>query len=156
MIKGMYRAKRLDNGEWVYGGLVAHNEQEYSIIPVQDFRFSKAINAQRNIEYYPVDSKTICKSTNKKDIRGKYVFENDVLLFDGTYDKEYCVGLVEYVEQEYALEVYDMIWKCFEDLRAFNMQEVLIIGNVYDDEEYIDKLVKAPPRKKKGDKLLKE
>lgn len=84
----LFKAKRLDNGEWVYGYLVKReNLEEYYI--VEDM-YEQITYGQRYLrsdfrnECYRVDPETVCQSTGWTDNNGKEVFENDILRI---YDK---------------------------------------------------------------------
>ena len=74
----LYKAKRVDNGEWVQGYLVYDNRDKlYRII--MDIQYSTGTcittdNAPR------VDSSTICQCTGLKDKNGKLIWENDIMV----------------------------------------------------------------------------
>lgn len=73
----LFKAKRIDNGEWVQGYLVYDNRDKlYRII--MDIQYSTGTcittdNAPR------LDSSTICQCTGLKDKNGKLIWEKDIV-----------------------------------------------------------------------------
>ena len=69
-----FRAKRLDNGEWIEGE-ISHFENTIWIVPIDNelFRLGCA----------EVDPDTICMFTGLTDCEGKEIFEHDLIHFVG-------------------------------------------------------------------------
>jgi len=70
----LFRGKRLDNGEWVYGCLNLYSEEMAYII----------VDLVKN-EVYEVDAKTVGQWTELEDKNGVKIFEGDIVI--GTKDK---------------------------------------------------------------------
>lgn len=64
----LFKAKRVDNGEWVKGALF---DGESHCIIGQEIKFSPYIEHECKIVGYEVDRNTICQSTGLRDKNGK-------------------------------------------------------------------------------------
>lgn len=62
-----FKAKRLDNGEWVEGNLRTSKSGNAMIIPIE------------NSGAYPVEPATVCQFTGLKDCDGASIYEHDLL-----------------------------------------------------------------------------
>lgn len=143
----LFKAKRVDNGEWVEGYLVKTkwyiNEKEmYVILPI-DVCFYPHCEISEWIE---VDEKTICQYTGVTDKNGQKIFEWDILRY---FDDEIQVVewsedfanlmLLTHAERESkrgrkVVKEKVVGWNWLHD---YPLNEMPIIGNVFDNPELI-------------------
>ena len=139
----LFRAKRIDNGEWEIGSLVlsddADDEYKAIIIPsVNSNMFTReSYNEDLGFEnWYKVDPSTICQCTGLKDKNGKLVFENDIVkgkYYDNGKSHRH-IGQVKYI-----YEAYKVIGvKQYTGYHAHLNGSYEVIGNIFDNKELLE------------------
>ena len=138
----LYRAKRIDNGEWVEGfyavaryrkGLTQHN----ILIADNDLGYFKWI---------VVDPSTVCQCTGLKDKNGKLIWENDIVAYHfGKTCAPICFGSYQSCFDNTKTEHvgFYVNWndKCNyrKDLGYWiNMIEADVVGNIFDNTELLE------------------
>ena len=132
----LFRGKRTDNGEWVYGyytkAMYFLNEKEMHII------FEPDVEAFPHCEftgYEEVIPETVCQFTCLTDKNGRKVFEGDIVERGGRR------WLVEYSNKygQFMMTTYTekgISWSRSFDLIPPDWCEV--IGNIYDNPELLE------------------
>lgn len=128
----LFKAKRLDNGEWVQGNILLDIEKNkpsetYRIYPVDHVDICRI-----------VDETTICQWTGLKDKNGKLIWENDIV-------KDEHGNLYKAFWQN---NYYQFSWICVSseifqsgikwDLYVMRSFEIEVIGNIFDNPELLE------------------
>ena len=139
----LFRGKRLDNGEWVEGDLIA----------------SKSISQDRNSElyingkyvngkyvdsivfgdgcFYLIDTSTVGQYTGLKDKNGKKIFEGDIVKTDkfSEPNKQYIIKYDLQFGAFIGQDRYNVYFVTFDG----DSGEFEVIGNITDTPELLDK-----------------
>nr|DAW86672.1 MAG TPA: YopX protein [Bacteriophage sp.] len=124
----LFKAKRIDNGEWVVGYLYRLSENNPPFIMLRKYG-----------ESYEVDENTICQCTGLKDKNGKLIWENDIIeCKDGKRNFQtqiewdaYCAGFI-FQDTETSAVGLDAI-------TANGLySESKVIGNIFDNKDLLE------------------
>ena len=127
----LFKGKRADNGEWVYGyyahrpTAVCIGESNPSCIYVP------ACDPDDNSEFIEVIPETVGQYTGLTDKNGMKIFEGDIL----TIENEGVYAAIKYNESNAAFYVED---EDHEDYLGEAWEtDVVIIGNIFDNPELL-------------------
>lgn len=134
MRKILFRAKRLDNGEWVYGYYVHYND-------IKDNKdHCDYIVQEHNGEYFPfiqVIPETVGQFTGLTDKNGKKIFEGDIVQYQPEYATEPIHSVVEYCADKFNYPAFDLKNHDYEanGLQCAHEEGVgcEVIGNIHDN-----------------------
>lgn len=134
----LFRAKRIDNGEWVVGDLSHHKTGRVFVKPLNGSAISTC----------EVDKDTICQCTGLKDKNGKLIWENDIVKCVDVNAETEFFAVVEFGNPNgfyswgYQLK---HIWgdePNLDILLWIDMEETgatcEIIGNIFDNPELLE------------------
>lgn len=118
----LFAGKTKENGEWVFGSYLAHEE---SIEWVGDISDDGMTTFGEGAE---IDHNTLCEFTGRRDIYGDRIFENFIVQELGGHR-----SVVKYSEEEakFILESKSMLY----DL---SNRRVTVIGNIFDNADLIE------------------
>lgn len=128
----LFRAKRLDNGEWVLG---------YLLYPfcTEKGNESYFFYATDSLDFFcrcVVDASTICQCTGLKDKNGKLIWENDIV----NCLTEDCSGYIGWNESEAGFYFNVLLEDgSFEEEHIYDYQDCMeVIGNTFDNPELLE------------------
>lgn len=119
----LFRAKRIDNGEWAVGQYVN------TCYPGNDKETRHFIVVYPN-EYHEIYTSTICQCTGLKDKNGKLIWENDIVKV------KYSDGFEEITEVAYSKNGYSPYlneYECEGCCCRCEVTEIEAIGNIFDN-----------------------
>ena len=153
----LFKAKRMDNEEWVEGSYAVIGDKHAIIKKELETYFSSDNNYEKRSgsEVIQILPKTVCQYTELTDKKGKKIFEGDILEFDdvGEEGYEYKEGFdyknrasVVFLKGRFELGnfmstnsavVEDMVCFCHEDFVSV-FEENEVIGNIFDNPELLE------------------
>lgn len=141
--KYICKAKRKDNGKWIYGDLIIDQYGKYYIHPNANAFSVNEYNLAKCIQMIEIIPETVGQCTGLKDKNGKLIFEGDIVKADGyifTVKFGKCGGVANnenYGYMGYYLDGFDSIAK---DVLRFGLRndicyftDIEVIGNIHDD-----------------------
>ena len=145
----LFKAKRLDNGEWVEGYYIYHlkrticpfggsvkPEDEQHVIMQDGF---SDWNMPRNTVVYEIDPDTLCQFTGLTDKNGKKIWENDIC-----DRKEKYPEIVAYNKGDWQLDYSYAFGKemhsnaCNLGFYACERNCVEVVGNIFDNADLLE------------------
>ena len=144
MNRYLYKAKRLDNGEWVIGNLITNvffrlgQSIPYILCPDKaEYDCFEDFTEENGI--FEVQPDTICQCTGLRDKNGKLIWENDIIeCKDGKHNFQtqiewdaYCAGFIFQDTETSAVGL--------DTITANGLySESKVIGNIFDNPELLE------------------
>ena len=130
----LFKAKRLDNGEWVQGALF--NGESHCIIG-QEIKFSPYTEHECKIVGHEVDRDTICQCTGLKDKNGKLIWENDIMVahLDDDYPEDETYIRILWHGSGFCSKEKGR--KDMQQVDEFDQEHFEVIGNIFDNPELL-------------------
>lgn len=144
----LFKAKRIDNGEWVEGLLTVMWGQ-YHIINPNDENTA-----------YPIGTDTICQYTGLTDKNGNKIWENDIVKkhfytdYDACANSEEYTGVAKFMDCAWVIDSFRGKYKCvrpiFEAMAySKDVEYFEVIGNIFDNPELLKGSEESEPTENK-------
>lgn len=114
----LFKAKRLDNGEWVQGYLI----YSFTGVPIIVTEYDHILML---VTRYEVDLKTICQCTGLKDKNGNLIWENDIMKYQ--WNGKIRIDVVKYKPPMFS----------YENVIRWSLYQDEAVGNIFDNPELI-------------------
>ena len=127
MRERLFRGKRKDNGEWVYGYYVLVNDIKQIFVPFsgEDKEFFKNTEYEKTGgRYINVIPETVGEFTGLTDNDGIKIFEGDVVEYKNKY------GTVVFRDGAYIVKLDTL-----DVFLSFIVHHAKVIGNIHDNPE---------------------
>lgn len=135
----LFRAKRIDDGEWVEGFLFSTNEHTY--IAYQN-QFDDDLFLSPKEIFIEVDPKTICQYTGLTDKNGRKIFEGDICR-----EGDNIVRILWNDKHQWGVEISKTdnvlskglifpLWQ-YDNCKENGYRTLDVIGNIFDNPELI-------------------
>ena len=125
----LFKAKRVDDGDWIVGGLVRYGftgKEKYYIVP----------DYASDLYAMEIDQNTICQCTGLKDKNSNLIWENDVVDFKTSkavviWDK--AEWRIKWIKDKDTILRRDLhFWTNEDDWKCE------VIGNIFDNPELLE------------------
>lgn len=131
----LFKAKRIDNGEWVEG----HYQKRYDLLGNEEHLIFHA-DSYTVWEYAEVDAETICQLTGLCDKNGKKIWENDIFQYTDEITMITNKDLIKYNETHASFVRLHKTGKL--GLQYLWINESIcnhgeVIGNIFDNKELL-------------------
>lgn len=137
----LFKAKRVDNGEWVIG-------QYVNTCYPKDCKKTGHFIVEYPNHFHEIYTSTICQCTGLKDKNGKLIWENDIVKKEFYTDYDNCANSEEYIG---IAKIMDCAWvietirgrKCAKtifDVMSYSeeVKHFEVIGNIFDNPELLE------------------
>lgn len=136
----LFKGKRLDNGEWIFGFLSIHKTGKCFIKPIN----GDALSSEE------IDKNTICQCTGLKDKNGKLIWENDVVKYHAKYRFGNAYAQIRYGAYQSCFDSQEtehigfyVDWSENRNYRKdlgywINTVNAEVVGNIFDNQELLE------------------
>lgn len=126
----LFKAKRIDNGEWIEGNHV-YLENAHYIVPL--YIEWNETEQRESPMFIRVDRKTLCQYTELEDENKNRIWENDIV----KHETSDTVGTVKWYQEDYVGWCVDDVVIDEQQFTDEMWNECEVIGNIFDNPELL-------------------
>ena len=129
----LFRAKRIDNGEWVEGYYALIGKKHVIISKEPEGYYTESIEERHGYEIVNVDPSTICQCTGLKRF-----FEKDIVKRTDVHEVgEPSIGIIEYDVENTAFVIHWIGEELYSPMYPWE-NKIKVIGNIFDNPELLE------------------
>lgn len=132
----LFKAKRLDNSEWVEGYYLNIAKINHFICTGK-IKLDGALKGIIAPEMYEIDPDTLCQYTGLTDKNGRKIWENDILRRDGYWDIR-----IEFENGVFMVRNADKVQYINRvictSISTFNIKVYEVIGDIFDNADLLE------------------
>ena len=127
----LFKAKRIDNGEWVEGCYVTSDGKSFICMDIVEHYCVIALR------WFEIDPETLCQFTGLCDKNGNRIWENDILMahLDEFYPEDVTYETVEWGVAGWVGHEANSIGRQYLD--EFDTKYYEVVGNTFDNPELL-------------------
>lgn len=131
----LFRAKRIDNAEWVVGNYYESKTSGcYILTPYIKTRTKDGVIIGDVFDTYEIDPETLCQFTGLTDKNGKQIWENDIV----KHKISDTMGTIKWYEGDYVGWCVDDVYMDEQQFTTEMWNECEVIGNIFDTPETVE------------------
>ena len=127
----LFKAKRINNGEWVEGCYVTSDGKSFICMDIVEHYCVIALR------WFEIDPETLCQFTGICDKNGNRIWENDILMahLDESYPEDVTYETVEWGVAGWVGREANSIDRQYLD--EFDTKYYEVVGNTFDNPELL-------------------
>ena len=139
----LFKAKRVDNGEWVQGHLFDDGFENGRMfvggLVIEDYHGTACDDwSITGIDFYGVDQSTICQCTGLKDKNGKLIWENDIMVAHLGEDYPEDETYIRIMWHENGFCSIENGSEDITPIDKFDREHFEACGNIFDNKELLE------------------
>ena len=133
----LFKAKRIDNSEWVEGCYTECNGKTFIGINISIYGDIFEVFCAPVIKWFEVNPETLCRFTGLYDKNGKRIWENDILMahLDESYPEDVTYETIEWGFAGWVTHEANSVDRQYLD--EFDMEHFEVVGNIFDNPELL-------------------
>lgn len=135
----LFKAKQIDNGEWVEGSFLNFDSDSGYCYIIPTYKTATTLPAELLIlaRIKLVDPETLCQFTGLCDKNGNKIWENDILMahLDESYPEDVTYETVEWNVAGWVGHETGSIDRQY--LNEFDMKHFEVVNNIFDNSELL-------------------